>query len=247
MQSPRQNNRDPLSPWTNDTIPGIGRRNGTTMESRRQDDIIKVAIIDDDEDIRNGLSWMIEYSEGYTCSGTYKSCADAVEHIGENLPDVVLMDIGLPGKSGIECVRAIKELHPALQIVMQTVYSDDDKIFESLRAGAVGYILKKTPTVKVLQAISDAFAGGAPMSGEIARRVLTYFQRPRQEDEISTLSSREVEVLESLVEGHSYKIIAEKLFVSVHTVRFHLHNIYEKLHVSSRAEAVAKMMKHRMM
>lgn len=214
-------------------------------DQKRQDEIIKVAIIDDDEDIRNGLGWVIEFSDGYVLTGTYKSCADALEHIDENLPDVVLMDIGLPGRSGIECVRALKEVFPAVQVIMQTVYSDDDKIFESLRAGAVGYILKKTPTVSVLQAVSDAHAGGAPMSGEIARKVLTFFQAPKEDDGMASLSARETDVLEALVEGHSYKAIAEKLFVSVHTVRFHLHNIYEKLHVNSRAEAVAKLMKHR--
>lgn len=217
----------------------------TAMETKRNDEIIRVAIVDDDEDIRNGLRWMLEFSEGYACTGVYKNCADAMEHIDEQLPDVVLMDIGLPGKNGIECVRAMKASYPEVQIVMQTVYSEDEKIFESLRAGAVGYILKKSQSVKVLQAISDAHAGGAPMSGEIARRVLLFFQQPQPADETAELSDREIEVLEALIEGHSYKAIAEKLFVSVHTVRFHLHNIYEKLHVTSRAEAVAKVMRQR--
>jgi DNA-binding NarL/FixJ family response regulator len=216
------------------------------MDAKRLDTVIKVAIIDDDEDIRTGLHWLIQYSDGYTCTGTFKSCAEAMDCLGEELPDVVLMDIGMPGKSGIECVRALKETFPSIQVIMQTVYSDDDKIFESLRAGAVGYILKKTPSTNILQSISDAFAGGAPMSGEIARRVLEFFRSPKQTDEVSSLSSREIEVLEQLVEGHSYKRIAEMLYVSVHTVRFHLHNIYEKLHVRTRGEAVAKMMKHKM-
>ena len=215
-------------------------------ESKRRVDIIKVAIIDDDEDVRKALGWVIEFSDGYHLTATYKHCADALSNIGEHLPDVVLMDIGLPGQSGIECVQALKAAFPTVQVIMQTVYSDDDKIFESLRAGAVGYILKKTPTLNVLQAISDAYAGGAPLSGEIARKVLTFFQAPKADDGLAALSPREVEVLEALVEGHSYKAIAEKLFVSVHTVRFHLHNIYEKLHVNSRAEAVAKMMRHKL-
>ena len=216
------------------------------METKRLDSTIRVAIVDDDADIRSGLRWMIDHSEGFVCTGVFSSCADAMGAIGDDLPDVVLMDIGMPGKSGIECVRILTEAHPGVQVVMQTVYSDDEKIFESLRAGAVGYILKKTPSIQVLQAISDAFAGGAPMTGEIARRVLAWFQKPKQHDDMSALSGREVEVIEALVEGHSYKAIAEKLFVSVHTVRFHLHNIYEKLHVSSRAEAVAKVMKHKL-
>jgi DNA-binding NarL/FixJ family response regulator len=129
---------------------------------------------------------------------------------------------------------------------MQTVYTEDEKIFESLRAGAVGYLLKKTPSTNILQAISDAAAGGAPMTGEIARRVLAFFQTPAPKDESEELSPREIEVLELLVDGRSYKAIAEQLFVSVHTVRFHLHNIYEKLHVSSRGEAVAKMMRRKL-
>lgn len=205
--------------------------------------VISVAIVDDDEEIRNGLSWIIQNSDGYQLTGIYKNYTEAVKGIESVQPDVVLMDIGLPGKSGIECVRELKLRFPKVQFVMQTVYTDDENIFQSLRAGAVGYLLKKTPTAKFLQAISDAFDGGAPMSGEIARKVLNYFQAPKKKSSEYELSDRELEVLKALTEGHSYKSIAEKLFVSVHTVRFHLHNIYEKLHVSSRAEAVAKVMK----
>jgi DNA-binding NarL/FixJ family response regulator len=210
--------------------------------------VINVAIVDDDEEIRNGLSWIIKNADGYNLTGVYKNFTEAAEGIAAQTPDVVLMDIGLPGKSGIDCVRELKEKHPEVQFVMQTVYSDDEKIFESLRAGAVGYLLKKTPTSKFLQAISDAYDGGAPMTGEIARKVMQYFQQPQKKKNPSSyeLSDRELEVLKALTEGHSYKAIADKLFVSVHTVRFHLHNIYEKLHVSSRAEAVAKVMKEKM-
>ena len=206
--------------------------------------VIQVAIVDDDDEIRNGLSWIIQQSEGYHLTGVYKNYSEALQGIGETQPDVVLMDIGLPGKSGIECVRELKVKYPRVQFVMQTVYADDENIFQSLRAGAVGYLLKKTPTAKFLQAVSDAYEGGAPMSGEIARKVLHYFQEPQKKKRTDyALSDREVDVLKALTEGHSYKSIAEKLFVSVHTVRFHLHNIYDKLHVSSRAEAVAKVMK----
>ncbi len=206
--------------------------------------VIRVAIVDDDEEIRNGLRWIIEQTDGYHLTGVYKNYTEALHGIGDTQPDVVLMDIGLPGKSGIECVRDLKMRYPAVQFVMQTVYADDENIFESLRAGAVGYLLKKTPTAKFLQAISDANNGGAPMSGEVARKVLQYFQAPKKKTSADyELSDREVDVLKALTEGHSYKAIADKLFVSVHTVRFHLHNIYEKLHVSSRAEAVAKVMK----
>ncbi len=213
-------------------------------ESSPKFKVIHVAIVDDDEEIRNGLSWIIGQTEGYLLTGTYKNYTEALNGISDDLPDVVLMDIGLPGRSGIECVRELKVKFPSVQFVMQTVYADDENIFQSLRAGAVGYLLKKTPTAKFLQAISDAYEGGSPMSGEIARKVLNYFQTPQKKSSKDyELSDREVDVLKALTEGHSYKAIADKLFVSVHTVRFHLHNIYEKLHVSSRAEAVAKVMK----
>jgi DNA-binding NarL/FixJ family response regulator len=201
---------------------------------------IHVAIIDDDTEIRTGLRWMIEHSEGFVCTGDFGRCDEAVSALEEDPPDVVLMDIGMPGKSGIECVEALKARYPDIQVLMLTVYSDDEKIFQSLRAGAVGYLLKKTPSEKLLAAIRDAHAGGVPMSSEIARKILAYLQHPRTARFSSTLSTREIEVLEALIEGHSYKAIAEKLFLSVHTVRFHLHNIYAKLHVSSRSEAVAR-------
>ncbi len=204
------------------------------------DSLIHVAIIDDDAEIRAGLQWMIEHSEGFLCTGAYGGCDDAMKKLENDPPDVILMDIGMPGKTGIECVGAVKERFPDIQVLMLTVYSDDEKIFQSLRAGAVGYLLKKTPSEKLLAAIREAYTGGAPMSGEIARRVLSYFSDSKSSKISASLSDREIEVLEALIEGHSYKAIAEKLFVSVHTVRFHLHNIYAKLHVSSRSEAVAK-------
>jgi len=207
-----------------------------------RDNLIHVAIIDDDAEIRAGLQWMIGHSEGFLCTGTYGRCDDALAVLENEPPDVVLMDIGMPGKSGIECVEHLKERFPNIQVLMLTVYSDDEKIFQSLRAGAVGYLLKKTPSEKLLAAIRDAHTGGAPMSSEIARRVLSYFRQSKTPRISSSLSNREIEVLEALTEGHSYKAIAEKLFVSVHTVRFHLHNIYAKLHVTSRSEAVAKAM-----
>lgn len=217
------------------------------MEETKQKKIIRVAIVEDDELQRNSLRWLIDDTEGYACSGTYKNCAEAKKGITENMPDVVLMDIGLQGTSGIRCVQMLTEEFPDLRVVMQTVYSDDEKIFESLRAGAVGYLLKKTPTQKLLQAISDASEGGAPMTGEIARKVLLFFQQPKKEKIQAILSEREIEVLKALTKGHSYQAIAELLFISVNTVRFHIRNIYEKLHVNSRSEAVAKVMKHRLL
>ncbi|MBN1447409.1 MAG: response regulator transcription factor [Bacteroidetes bacterium] len=207
--------------------------------------VISVAIVDDDPEVLSNLSWMIDQAEGYRCTGSYASCDALFSELAEPLPDVILMDIGLPVKSGIECTRELKRMHPGIRIVMQTVYSDDEKIFESLRAGAVGYILKKSPIIKILQAISDAYEGGAPMSGEVARRVLAFFHEPDLEDEMSTLSAREKEVLELLVEGLSYKAISDRLYLSLHTVRFHIHHIYEKLHVRSRGEAMAKVLSHK--
>lgn len=215
------------------------------MQSTPNTSVISVAIVDDDTHVLSNLSWMIDQADGFRCVGTFNGCDDLLTHLAAPLPDVILMDIGLPGKSGIECTREVKRLYPGIRIVMQTVYSDDEKIFESLRAGAIGYILKKSPIIKVLQAVSDAFEGGAPMSGEVARRVLTFFHEPEIDDEMASLSPREHEVLEALIEGRSYKAISEKLYLSVHTVRFHIHHIYEKLHVRSRGEAMAKMLTHK--
>lgn len=213
------------------------------MESDEPVGTITVAIVDDDEEVRGNLRWMINHADGFSCIAAFESGQEALDNLPDPLPDVVLMDIGLPGMSGIDCVRELKKRHPRLRVIMQTVYSDDDTIFESLRAGAVGYILKKSPILKVLQAIADAYQGGAPMSGEVARRVLAYFQEPAPPNEMASLSQREHDVLEELIEGRSYKAISDKLFLSIHTVRFHVHHIYEKLHVRSRAEFMAKMMR----
>ena len=207
--------------------------------------IIAVAIVDDDAEVLSNLGWMIDQADGFRCVGMYANCDALFTGLKQSLPDVILMDIGLPGQSGIECTRELSRMHPDISIVMQTVYSDDEKIFESLRAGAVGYILKKSPIIRILQAVSDAYEGGAPMSGAVARRVLAFFHEPQLEDEMSTLSAREKEVLEALVEGLSYKAISEKLYLSPHTVRFHIHHIYQKLHVRSRGEAMAKVLSHK--
>ena len=207
---------------------------------------INIAIVDDDEEIRRSICWIINQSPKFYCSATWKNCGEALKNIESDPPNVILMDIGLPDKSGIECVKEIKDLFPGIQILMLTVYSDEEKIFHSIRAGAVGYILKNISSEKLLEAIWDANNGGAPMSGEIARKVLNYFRHPKDDNITSKLSSREVEVLECLIAGHTYKAIAEKLFLSVHTVRFHLHNIYEKLHVKSRYEAVSLAVKNKL-
>ncbi len=204
---------------------------------------IRVLIVDDDAEIRQGLRWVIDHSSGFVCVGAHGKFDDALTTIEDNAPDVVLMDIGMPEKDGIECVEILKRAYPDIQCLMLTVHSDDDKIFQSLRVGAVGYLLKKTPPDALLAAIRDAYAGGAPMSTEVARRVLGYFQQQKNDKLSSSLSKRELEVLQALIDGYTYKAIADKLFVSTNTVSFHLRNIYAKLHVRSRAEAVAKAIK----
>ncbi len=204
---------------------------------------IRVLIVDDDAEIRQGLRWVIDHSSGFVCVGAHGKFDDALTTIEDNAPDVVLMDIGMPEKDGIECVEILKQKYPDIQCLMLTVHSDDDKIFQSLRVGAVGYLLKKTPPDALLAAIRDAYAGGAPMSTEVARRVLGYFQQQKNDKLSSSLSRRELEVLQALIDGYTYKAIADKLFVSTNTVSFHLRNIYAKLHVRSRAEAVAKAIK----
>lgn len=208
-------------------------------------DIIRIAILDDDKDLREILSSLLNRSEGFKCVATYQNSKEALKNIADDVPDILLLDIEMPDKSGIACLKLLKNEFPNLRVMMLTVYSDSEKIFQSLRGGAVGYLLKKSPTNKLLEAIQEAYDGGAPFSGEVARKVLQYFQTPDTKVNPSLLSDREKEVLEALVEGHSTKAIAEKLFVSFHTIRFHLHNIYIKLHVNSRAEAVAKALKNK--
>lgn len=206
---------------------------------------ITAAILDDDREYRALLADFLDATEGFKCVGTYKNCDEAVKNIEADLPDVLLLDIEMPVRSGIEALRIIKFHYPTVKILMLTVYSDNEKIFESLRCGAVGYLLKKSPKEKVLEAIRDAFEGGAPFSGEVAQKVLLYFQNPTGHPDFTVLSDREKQVLEDLIEGHGTKAIAERLFVSTHTVRFHLHNIYVKLHVNSRSEAIAKALKNK--
>jgi len=207
--------------------------------------IIRVAILDDDDEFREILSMILNNSEGYKCVATYQDSDEAIKEIEQDLPDILLLDIEMPHKSGIESLKEIKLAFPTVEVMMLTIYSDSEKIFQSLRAGAVGYLLKKSPTEKLLEAIREAYEGGAPFSGEVARKVLQYFQTPLTQANSSVLSDREKQVLDALIDGHSTKAISEKLFVSTHTIRFHLHNIYNKLHVNSRAEAVAKAIKNK--
>lgn len=202
---------------------------------------ISVSIVEDIKEVREGLCALINGSEGFECISSFSNAESALKGIIENEPEVVLMDIGLPGMSGIDCIRKLKLKKPGLQIIMLTVYEDDDHIFKALIAGASGYLLKKTAPAILLEAIQDIHNGGSPMSGQIARKVIGAFQTMnKSSSETENLTSREQEILSYLAKGFRYKEIAEKLYISIETVRTHLRNIYEKLHVRSRTEAVLK-------
>ena len=208
---------------------------------------ITVCIVDDNKDIRSALEQIIFMSEGYQMLGSFPSAEDAMEKIPALKPQVVLMDINLGGMSGIECVRRLKPVNPDILYMMCTVYEEDEKIFEALRAGASGYILKKTAPGKLLDAIKELSEGGAPMSSQIARKVVAAFSKAKptteeaaSADDIAALSNREKEILELLSKGMLYKEIANSLYISPETVRKHVYHIYEKLHVNNRVEAVNK-------
>ena len=205
--------------------------------------MINVAIVEDNNTIRDGLAALINGTSGYSCVGGFSDCESFLTKINTLKIDVVLMDIGLPGMSGIEGISKSKKLKPELNILMLTVYEDNQTVFKALCAGACGYLVKKTPPARLLEAIKDAFDGGAPMSSLIARQVIDIFKQTqgKQKDETDIdLSSREKEVLTSLSDGNNYQEIADQLFISVDTVRHHIKNIYRKLHVHSQSEAVAK-------
>jgi DNA-binding NarL/FixJ family response regulator len=202
---------------------------------------IKVAIVEDNDKIREGLAMLIDGSEGFQCTAAYESAEEALRGLPVYDPDVVLMDIQLPRMSGIECVARLKEREPSAQVMMLTVYEDDEKVFKSILAGATGYILKRTPPAELLEAIRELHEGGSPMSDQIARKVVQAFQQMgKSSTETENLSERENEILAYLAKGYQDKEIADKFFLSVKTVRTHLRNIYKKLHVRSRTEAVLK-------
>ena len=209
--------------------------------------VIKVAIIEDQRDIRECLTYLINGTEGYSCTGSYRSMEEALDGIGHQLPDVVLSDIGLPGMDGIEGARILKERYPNLLLLMLTVYDDDERIFDAMCAGASGYLLKKTPPARLIESLREAVQGGAPMSPEVARRVITLFREIRPPERADyELTPHETRVLKLFVEGHNYKTAAAELGVSVNTVNFHVRSIYEKLQVHTRSEAVAKALLNRL-
>jgi DNA-binding NarL/FixJ family response regulator len=205
---------------------------------------IKVAIVEDQKHTREGLATLIQGTPGYRIVGKFASMEEALIKLDWDPPEVVLVDIGLPGMSGIEGVRRLKARWPTLLILMLTVYADNEHIFEAICAGACGYLLKDTPPPKLLDAIRELREGGAPMSPEIARQVVMMFQKvvPSKNEE-HPLSARELEVLKLLADGHSYKTAADALSISPDTIRFHIRNIYEKLHVHSKSEAVLKALR----
>ena len=208
--------------------------------------MIRVAIIEDQRDIREGLQELIDGAPDFHCSAAYGSVEETLAKTARDLPDVFLVDIGLPGKSGIEGIRILKERYPQLVLVVLTVFEDDRRVFEAICAGASGYLLKKTPAPRLIQGIADAAAGGSPMSPEIAARVIALFRRirpspPREEHD---LTPHEVRVLKLMVDGHNYKTAAMELDVSVNTVSFHMRRIYDKLHVHTKSEAVAKALRN---
>ena len=207
--------------------------------------MIKVVITEDNDVIRNGLALLINASDGMECSGCFENCEDMLKALPDLKADLFLQDIGLPGMSGIEGVKNIVRQKPDAIILMLTVYEDEEKVFEALKAGAAGYLLKKTQPAQLIEAIKEAHLGGSPMSSNIARKVVKFFQQvplPKVEN-THGLSVREKEILASLSEGNSYKIIADKLYISIDTVRSHIRKIYQKMHVHNQSEAVAKAFK----
>lgn len=208
---------------------------------------IRVAIIEDQRDIREGLATMLKFTEGYHCTDSYRSMEEALDRIKAAVPDVTLVDIGLPGMNGIEGIRLLKERYPKMVILMLTVYEDDEYIFDALCAGANGYMLKKTGPTRLIESVREAMEGGAPMSPEVARRVIKLFRDihpPERAD--YHLTPHETRLLKLLVEGHNYKTAAVEVGVSVTTVAFHMRNIYHKLQVHSKSEAVAKALRNRL-
>ncbi|HZV36289.1 MAG TPA: response regulator transcription factor [Verrucomicrobiae bacterium] len=203
--------------------------------------MIKIGIVEDNKTTREGLETIVNLAPGYSCVCTCSTGEDALRVLPQHQPEVVLMDIQLPNMSGVECVAQLKELLPSTQVIMVTVYEDPDRIFRALRAGASGYLLKRAKPEEVLNAIRDVQQGGVPMSGEIARKVIAYFQNEAtSKAEVETLSTRECEILDLIVHGFSNKEIAGRLSVSIETLRWHLRQIYKKLHVHSRTDAALK-------
>jgi DNA-binding NarL/FixJ family response regulator len=213
----------------------------TTIAQNMQ---IKVAIVDDDEGIRTSLAALIRRAPALKLAGDYPDAETALKEIPRHPPDVVLMDINLPGIKGVECVRQLKSAMPGVQFLMLTVYEDSDSLFNSLKAGASGYLLKRTASARLLEAIRDVHGGGSPMTPQLARRVVQFFSKPAEgELSVSRLTPGEREFLNQLANGYAYKEIADRMKISIDTVRSYVRTVYEKLHVHSRTEAVVKYLR----
>ncbi len=205
---------------------------------------IRVAIVEDNQAVRKNLARLIAAEPGFACVADCASAEEAWQRLPAALPEVVLMDVHLPGKSGIECVVRLRALLPQTQIIMLTIEEDSERVFESLKAGATGYLVKHVPPSEILAAVAEVHAGGAPMSSHIARRVVTTFRQPSEAGSPALkLSPREEDVLRLLAQGHRSKEIADDLGIGAGTVNTHVRHIYEKLHVRSRAEAVARFLR----
>jgi DNA-binding NarL/FixJ family response regulator len=206
--------------------------------------MIRIVIVEDNNALRSSLENLFNKTEGMRCVASLLNLLNVVSEVGAAKPDIILMDIGLPNISGIEGVRTVKTHFPEVQVLMFTVFDDDEKIFDAIRAGASGYLLKKTPPAEIVEAVRELYRGGAPMTSSIARRVIHSFQGvPSTVAADYRLTVRENEILYSLVDGLSYKRIADKYCVSISTIRTHICNIYQKLHVNSKAAAVARILR----
>ena len=202
---------------------------------------ITLAIVEDLDEVRDGLKNFISLSQDFKVVDTFKTAEEAAYDLPKLKPDIVIMDINLPGMNGIECIRQVKDKTPGTQFMMFTVYENDEKVFEALKAGASGYLLKNTGLVQLIESLKELYNGGSPMSANIARKLVTLFRKEQKEaTNLEILSSRENEILQLLSTGLLYKEIAEQLSISVSTVRQHIHHIYEKLHVQNRTEAINK-------
>ncbi len=202
---------------------------------------ITVAIVEDLDEVRDGLQNFLSLSKEFSVLDVFKTAEEALYEIPKLKPNIVIMDISLPGMNGIECIRQLKDKSPATQFMMFTVYENDEKVFEALKAGASGYLLKNTGLVQLVESLKELHDGGSPMSANIARKLVTVFRdNQKQTESLETLSNRENEILQLLAKGLLYKEIANNLSISVATVRQHIHHIYEKLHVQNRTEAINK-------
>jgi DNA-binding NarL/FixJ family response regulator len=217
---------------------------GDSLGDGDQGEVITVAVIEDQREVRDGVAVLINGTKGYRCVGAYRSMEEAFGRIGHPVPNAVLIDIGLPGMSGIEGIRILKERFPDLTLLAFTVYNDDENIFDALCAGASGYLLKNTPPARLLDGLREVVGGGAPMSPEVARKVVKLFREFRPPPQAAHhLTPQEMEIIKLLVEGHSYKTAAAELGISINTVSFHLRNVYTKLQVHSKSEAVSKALR----